>query len=222
MRIECRDFDHILERRQPDELAALAAHARTCAACRRQLQLEEEISSAARTMQKSWDAPHLWPRIERALEAETRRAAAWKPWWDLSWIAQGFSAHWQLAATAAAAVVLTLVTWTALHRAPSGVSSVVNDPQRILTEQALREVQSAEAVYVQSIEKLAALAEPKLQKTKSPLMLSYREKLLVLDAAIAECRAQLDQNHFNAHVRRELKALYEDKQETLRQVLQEN
>lgn len=222
MRIECKDFDRILERWQADEMAALAAHAETCAACRQQLQIEGEISAAARAMRKTWDSPHLWPRIARALEAEAQRAAK-RPWRALDSLLQGLMAHWQLAATAAAAVVLTLGTWMALDRAPSGVSpAVVNDPQRILTEQALRDVEAAEATYVQSIEKLAALAEPRLQKTKSPLMLSYREKLLVLDAAIAECRAQLDQNQFNAHVRKELKALYANKQETLTQVLQEN
>jgi len=52
-------------------------------------------------------------------------------------------------------------------------------------------------------------------------MANYREKLLVLDSAIAECRAQLEQNSFNAHLRRELLSIYQMKHATLTEVLQE-
>jgi hypothetical protein len=60
-----------------------------------------------------------------------------------------------------------------------------------------------------------------LQAAESPLLVNYREKLLVLDSAIAECRAQLDQNRFNAHLRRELLSIYQMKQAALTEVLQE-
>jgi len=51
--------------------------------------------------------------------------------------------------------------------------------------------------------------------------MGYREKLLLLDSAIAECRARIDRNRFNALLRRELLSLYQEKQHTLQQVMKE-
>jgi hypothetical protein len=53
-------------------------------------------------------------------------------------------------------------------------------------------------------------------------MMSYREKLLLLDSAIAECRAQIERNRFNARLRQELLSLYQEKQRTLQQVMKED
>ena len=75
---------------------------------------------------------------------------------------------------------------------------------------------------MQSIEKLAVLAQPKLSKANTPLLANYREKLLVLDAAIADCRRQTEGNKYNAHLRRELTAMYQEKQRTLEEVLRED
>jgi hypothetical protein len=66
------------------------------------------------------------------------------------------------------------------------------------------------------------VAETKVEEAGSPLMMSYREKLLVLDSAIAECRARIDRNRFNARLRRELLSLYQEKQHTLQQVMKED
>jgi hypothetical protein len=52
--------------------------------------------------------------------------------------------------------------------------------------------------------------------------MSYREKLLLLDSAIAECRDRIDRNRFNARLRRELLSLYQEKQLTLQQVMKED
>jgi hypothetical protein len=93
--------------------------------------------------------------------------------------------------------------------------------QRLLNEEALRQVEKNEAAYMASIDKLARLAQPKVQQANTPLMLSYREKLMVLDAAINELRAQVEQNRFNAHLRREMLSLYQDKQRTLEAVVRE-
>ena len=66
------------------------------------------------------------------------------------------------------------------------------------------------------------MAEPRVQEADSPLMMSYREKLLLLDGAIAECRARIDRNRFNARLRRELLSLYREKERTLQQVMKED
>jgi hypothetical protein len=45
---------------------------------------------------------------------------------------------------------------------------------------------------------------------------------MLLDDAIAECRANIDQNRQNAHLRKQLLAMYTDKQQTLQDVLRED
>jgi hypothetical protein len=44
----------------------------------------------------------------------------------------------------------------------------------------------------------------------------------LLDAAIADCRSNLDKNRGNAHMRAELLSFYQQKQQTLQEVLRED
>ncbi|HEX6641671.1 MAG TPA: hypothetical protein VF215_11195, partial [Thermoanaerobaculia bacterium] len=66
------------------------------------------------------------------------------------------------------------------------------------------------------------LAEARLDEAQTPLMVSYKEKLMLLDDAIAECQANIEQNRQNAHLRKQLLAMYTDKQQTLMDVLRED
>jgi len=72
------------------------------------------------------------------------------------------------------------------------------------------------------LEAADGLAEPKLDQSESPLMVSYKEKLMLLDDAIAEVQANIDSNRQNAHLRRQLLAMYSEKQQTLQDVLRED
>jgi len=238
MNVTCKDLDRILERQEPAELAALEAHAAVCATCREQLALDREISAVAPQMQRVWESPELWPRIRERLAAEPRPGASrWSLWSYFS----SFSFNWQVAtATAALAVMVVSSYWLVFKTEIGGTPPppefskgaepqpvppkpvpVMVEQQRLLTEEALKEVERTEAEYIKSIDRLSALAQQKLQQSESSLMANYREKLLVLDSAIAECRAQLEQNSFNAHLRRELLSIYQMKQATLAEVLKE-
>ena len=95
-------------------------------------------------------------------------------------------------------------------REPLANRSSGRDP--LMTEQALSDVESAEAAYLASIEKLSLLARPRLEDPNSPQAAGYREKLMLLDSAIAEIRAEADRNRFNTHLRKELLAMYREKQ----------
>ncbi len=53
-------------------------------------------------------------------------------------------------------------------------------------------------------------------------MVSYKEKLMLLDDAIAECQSNIDRNRQNAHLRKQLLAMYSAKQQTLEDVLRED
>jgi len=93
--------------------------------------------------------------------------------------------------------------------------------EAILRNQALINVESAEQAHVAAIAQLEKIAEPKLEETNSPLMVSYKEKLVLLDDAIAECQSNIQRNRQNAHLRKQLLAIYNEKHQTLRDVLRE-
>ena len=173
---------------------------------------DEEMSRAARELHREWESPELWPRIQAALAveaagAERRRALRVRAWLSL--------------AAAAAVLVLGLSVLLRLRATQESVPAA-EAARRLLTEKALREVERTESDYVRSIDELSRVAEPRVQEAGSPLMMSYREKLLLLDSAIAECRAGIERNRFNARLRRELLSLYQEKQHTLQQVMKED
>jgi len=222
MKVECKDLERVLREQEPAEIAALAAHARECAACRAELEEWNELSVAARTLQRREEAPWLWTKIQARLKEEARAEQERSAQWSFAWLWQGFTAHWQMAAATVALVALTVTSaWMLTQRTTPGPVTPEAE-RRLLTDKTLKETETAEAAYVQSIEKLAALAQPKLANANTPLLANYREKLLVLDAAIADCRRQTEGNKYNAHLRRELTAMYQEKQRTLEEVLREN
>jgi hypothetical protein len=95
----------------------------------------------------------------------------------------------------------------------------VND-QSLLKSAALKNVEDAEAAYVQAIDKLAGEARPQLETPATPLLANYHEKLVLLDSAIADLRAQAGMNPSNAQLRHQLLAMYQEKQHTLEEVLE--
>jgi hypothetical protein len=172
---------------------------------------DEEISQAARGLRREWDSPHLWPRIQAALSAEAARAERRRE--HVRVIAR-------FALATAAVLVLGIGALWNVRAPQSGAPAEAH--RRLLTERALEEVERAEGDYVRSIEALSRVAESKVEEADSPLMMSYREKLLLLDSAIAECRTGIGRNRFNARLRQELLSLYQEKQRTLQQVMKED
>jgi hypothetical protein len=217
MNINCNDRDRIFEDGTPAEWTALEAHAASCAACAEEIRAWKSISIAAQEMRDYGEAPNLWPRIERALaEQATRDAKSAERWgWLFGW--KNFSLGWQTVAAGAFVLLLTVsASWFILHK------STGNSPSpNLLKSKALTEVERTESAYVQAIDKLAVEAKPQLDNPATPLLSSYREKLLLIDSAIDDLRAQAGQNPSNAHLRYQLLAMYQEKQKTLEEVLEE-
>jgi hypothetical protein len=219
MTFTCADLDEALRGQEPAALEAARAHAQSCARCQESLEIWGEIATAAPGLRQSWESPDLWPRIHRALAEESQRRQAREGLW--SW------RRWRTAA-AAAGLVAAVGSWLVLRSlAPSPALVPAPGPgsegpeRRLLTERALQEVERSEAEYVASIDRLAKVAEPLLENPSTPLLASYREKVQLLDAAIADCRAEIGRNRFNAHLRRELLSIYQEKQRTLRALMKE-
>lgn len=199
MRFECRDLERAL--RTPELMPDAQAHAQYCEDCRRELYLWSEISKVAPGLHEEWESPELWPHIEAAIRVQQRSKPRRQPWWWMAAVAAG--------------LVLGVALWHPWNQPQAPPSS----DRAFLTDQALREVELAESAYTRSIDKLARLAEAKLERDSSPLASSYREKLLLLDSAIKELKTNADANRYNASLRMELTSLYRQKQQTLEEVL---
>jgi hypothetical protein len=217
MNIKCNDRERIFLDGTPPEWAALEDHCSDCAACAEELRAWKNLSIAASELQHHWDSPALWPRIEQALSQQpvaTSKPSHWQRLfgsWNLG------ALQWQ---TAAAALLLVALTAAIVWFLKNPNTAMVEQNAALLTDRAVNDVVRAESAYERAIDQLDAQARPQLQNSTSPLMANYREKLFVLDSAIADLKSQASINPANGHLRRELLAMYREKQDTLEQVLE--
>jgi flagellar basal body-associated protein FliL len=198
MTIRCSDLDNLLFDGDPASLALAAEHARTCDPCMPTLTTWNELGETARSMQTTWNSDLLWPRIERGLRKQTRSR-----WVTLL----------QIAAVLLLISGMAIVAWRFRQRSKFD--------EFILQTSAVAEVERAQEAHLAAIEKLERVAGPKLDASPSPLLVNYKEKLMLLDDAIAECQSNIDHNRQNAQLRRQLLAIYGEKQQTLQNVLRE-
>jgi hypothetical protein len=218
MTISCQDRERIFLDGAPEEWAALESHSMDCAACAEELRAWKNLSLASGELHQEWDSPLLWPRIEQALgqQSASTKNSRWRRFFG-SWNLR--AVQWQTAAAALLLVALTASSiWFMTNRHLH--THTTPDNQALLNDRAVYDVERAEAVYERAIDKLDAQARPQLQNSPAPLMANYREKLLLLDSAIADLKSQAGINPANGHLRRELLALYREKQDTLEQVLE--
>lgn len=201
--ITCEQLDSLLLEGDDASMATAALHARACASCAKTLDGWNDLSTTARSLHETWASETLLPRVRRAVARESRTGGA-------GW--------WQIAAAIAFTVVLAGGSWFGLHKRAEERAF----DARILRDNALRQVEDAERTHVAAINQLEKVASPKLEDPNSPLMVSYKEKLLLLDDAIGECETVIQQNRNNAHLRKQLLAMYSEKQRTLQDVLRED
>lgn len=216
MIIHCNDRERIFLDGSPEEWAALEQHANACALCAEELRAWKQLSAAAGELRDYQESPALWARIESSLRQQQAVPGARKS----SWISFDFWRHispaWQSALVGVMVVALAISSgYLYTHR----IVSPVNRGNTLLKTSALAEVERTELEYMAAIDKLVAEASAQLS-ADTPLMASYREKLLVLDSAIADLRAQAGENPSNAHLRYQLLAMYQEKQQTLQDVLE--
>jgi hypothetical protein len=198
MIFQCNDLERAL--RSPELMPDARAHAETCERCRYELYLWGEISSLAPQLHREWDSPALWPRIRAELEAAAPKRKVVPIFW-----------RWGMAVAAVLVIGVVLLRPWAAH--PTGAG-------RFLSDDALREVQQAETAYARSIDRLAKVAGATLEQSPTPLAAVYRDKLLTLDSAIADIKANLETNRYNVYLQNQLASLYREKQKTLEDWLQ--
>jgi hypothetical protein len=214
----CGRFERALERLDPSALRLLEEHASDCPDCRERLELWQAVEEAAPSLRKSWDSPDLPARIQRELEADGTPGKASPP---AAGRATASRYRWVPAAAVAALVVVAMAGVRVFRDAGGREPLAARDASRdsLLSERALAEVEVSEAAYLNSIDKLSKLARPRLEDPRSALAAGYRERLLLLDSAIAEMRGEIERNQFNTHLRRELLAMYREKQRALQDLM---
>ena len=205
MNIKCTDLDDLLFEGDSFAMQTAARHADGCPACSEKLAAWNDITATAQSLRTEWTSDLLWPRIQKALQqpVAVREAAA--------------PTMWRVAAAVLLTVSVGATTWYAVR---DGSREAAFD-REIIRVSALESVERAEQAHLQAIEDLEKVADPKLENPQGPLMMSYREKLMLLDDAIAECQTNIENNRQNAHLRKQLLTMYSEKQRTLRDVVRE-
>jgi hypothetical protein len=212
MNVSCVDREKIFMDGSAAQWAALEAHAAACAECGEELRVWKSMSTAAGELRQEWETPYLWTKIERGLtEQMSEKPSRLRAWLNSIGLP---GMQWRTAVALLVLVFVTGVAWRIFRTGPEFY------PPGFLNNSAVSEVEHAEAAYQKAIDKLDAEAKPQLEAAATPLMASYREKLLMLDNAIDELRAEAGQNPANAHLRRQLLAIYQEKQDTLQEILE--
>jgi hypothetical protein len=191
-----------LIRYDQDELeeAEFKRHAISCSACKKALDLDEEVLDIAKSLRQPIEAPYLWNRIERSLVEEMAKK-------------QRF--NWRLFRFIPALAALFLVAWLGIHyfienRTPhSG----------LIAEKTLARVEKEEQEYIAAIQDLEKQVLPKMAEMDLEMVFRYRDRLETIDAQIEQCKEDLAFNPANAHIRRFLMMALHDKKETLVEIL---
>jgi hypothetical protein len=215
---KCEDRERIFMDGTAEEWTAIEAHAATCAGCAEEVRSWKALSTAAAELRDYSEDPVLWGRIENALiqqQAETKQRKSWREVFS-GW--RWSPAFWQTALAGAMVVALAVGGGYLYKQKNPPVAKPAGD--RLLKSAALGEVERTERAYSDAIGKLESETKPQLDNAESPLMANYREKLMVLDSAIDELQAEAGSNPSNAHLRHQLLAMYQEKQETLEEVLE--
>ncbi|HXH93743.1 MAG TPA: hypothetical protein VNN25_19330 [Thermoanaerobaculia bacterium] len=201
MKINCNQLNDLLLEGGQLSIEAAARHAEECDACMEKLASWNEISTTAGDLRTTWNNDMLWPRIERAIREDKRRRR---------------TSVWQIAAGLFLLAALGATAWIAQRRIHA------NDfDNTILRVAAVDEVERAEQAHIAAINHLEALTASKLDQPSTPLLVSYKDKLMMLDDAIAECQSAINKNRQNAYLRTQLLTMYSEKQRTLQDVIRE-
>ncbi len=216
MTFDCKDLERALA--VPELLPDAREHAKVCDACRRELWLWSEMSAVAPGLREEWETPELWPKIHETLAAH-QKAAQPHGFGGRLGARLGWRGDWRMMVGIAAALVIAVSAFVVMYSRPVSAPAAAQDGD-FLTEQTLKEVERTEAAYRVSIDKLARLAEAKLNASENPAAVAAREKLMVLDSEIINVRSTVSRNKFNAQLQADLAVLYRDKQDTLKEILQ--
>lgn len=189
-------------------------HRRTCAECQEAFKLDSLIEQESRKLPAPESAPYLWTRIEKELRSEKEKTQR-SPF--VAFCSHILSPRQHLVYKVAALLIICIsISYFVFFRSPA----IHYESQHLLTSSALTRVEEMEKEYEQAITELEKITLPIVASADTDLLLLYRDKLETIDAQIARCKEALEDNRADAHIRRYLLAAYQDKKETLTELLE--
>jgi hypothetical protein len=189
-------------------------HRQVCSECHQAFELDSLIEQQTRKLPAPDSSPFLWTRIENELKNETERARRSN---FIEFFSHLISPRQHLVYKVAALLIMCIgVSYFVLLRP----STSRYEPRHLLTSSALAKVEEMEKEYEEAITQLEEVTLPIVAEADTDLLLLYRDKLETIDAQIARCKEALEHNRADAHIRRYLLAAYQDKKETLIELLE--
>lgn len=213
--------DYIDDDMAPSERAALEAHLDECAACSSTLADLRDVVDQAASLENRPPERDLWPAIAARLEErgpvvvplETRRSARSRYRLSLP----------QLAAAVLAALLIGVAgAWFAIEREQPGVPTVAEGPADPSDEPGTSPFvpvsESAGGVsYAEAVAELEAMLEQRRDRLDPETLRAVEQNLAIIDQAISEIRAALEQNPDDPYLNRHLATTMKRKVDVLRQ-----
>jgi uncharacterized membrane protein YvbJ len=184
-------------------------HLSICPVCAALKKQDEELLSAARQLKIKVDTESLWLKVESRLLQEVEQERRNR---KMNQLSKRFLNMKSLALAATLMIALILVY--VLVMMPSENSST-----GLLSQRALEKVEQTERAYVAAIDEMEKKTGAKLAVMDIELALLYRDQLKAIDEQIRHCRDTLQTNPANNQVRRYLLAAFQDKKQTLREII---
>ncbi len=184
------------------------SHAKECQVCQEKVRQDEELLLLSRSLKKRVDAPFLWTRIEQGLREEQQKSR------QTGW--RGFFWHSWMKIPASALLFVVICVGLFLWLRPGLHDST------LLADSALRRIEKREQRYERSIGKLQERVLPQLADLGIELMLLYRDRIETIDEQILACKEVLRENPGNTHIRKYMLAAFQDKKETIREIMGTN
>ena len=205
--MSCDWFDKYDRGKIKDE--SFQAHLKDCRACREKARQDEELLLLSRSLRKKRvDAPFLWTRIEQDLR-ELERQSKKEGWKGIFWFS------WKKIPISVV-LLITICVGLFLWLRPGLHDST------LLPDSALRRIEKREQRYERSIEKLQKMLYPQLVDLGLELTLLYRDRMETIDEQILACKEALRENQGNTHIRTYMLAAFQDKKETLKEIMGTN
>lgn len=185
------------------------SHLDNCPVCQKRLEADDRLMALVRSIKEPVSAPHLWSRIEVSLREERDKTAETQGSF-LRFFRRLPRVAVPVAAFILAGFVLVIAVWVLPRSSGSN----------LLGQRALDRVEKREAQYLEAITNLENVALSKMANLDLELMLLYRDKLETIDEQIERCREAISENPANAHIRRYMLLAFQDKRETLKEILE--
>jgi hypothetical protein len=178
-------------------------HMNTCLECREAYKRDRILLGMSSSLKAEVKAPDLWERIESDLRNKRHFRIGWL--WNFS--------IFRIAAILTIGFILGLSLMFGLKDNREDLSS------GLLSESVLENVEVRQRAYESAIKELEDVVSSRLVALDQELMFLYRDRLEVVDEQIDQCREALVTNPANAHIHRYLLAALQDKQETLKEIM---